>query len=50
MKTILTGSTGNLGSQIHQLKDIQFLTVNSENWTALDSIQDSEYQSVIHCA
>ena len=50
MKTILTGSSGNLGSHIFQLKEFQFLAVNRENWTALETIQDSEYQSVIHCA
>ena len=50
MKIILTGSMGNLGSQIHQIKDIQFLPVGRENWTELNQITNSEYHSVIHCA
>lgn len=50
MKIILTGASGNLGSQIHQIKDIQFLPVGRESWSDLNSLNDSEYQAVIHCA
>jgi nucleoside-diphosphate-sugar epimerase len=50
MKIILTGSTGNLGSQIVQIKNIQFFPIDREGWSQLNTLNDSEYHAVIHCA
>ena len=50
MKAIITGADGNLGRRLRELAAFECLPVSRGDWSALNDIQTSAYQALIHCA
>jgi nucleoside-diphosphate-sugar epimerase len=50
MRIILTGATGNLGSHIAKIQNIDFIKIHRDNWNELDVSANENIDSIIHCA